>query len=107
MKIEREDDPAATVGTYRTGRLHITWDDLVQVIGFPPNGQPSADGKVWDEWVFRIDGKLFHIHDWKGSHLEDEYSTYGEHGIFRSLFGCRYYAEDDLGKEMKFTSRES
>ncbi|MDV6032756.1 MAG: hypothetical protein F9B45_22250 [Phycisphaera sp. RhM] len=80
-------------GSHRTGSIAVDWESITETLGFPPNGAASADGKVIDRWDFRCDECDCAIWDYKGSHLFDQYSTFGPARVFRHLFGDRYTHE--------------
>jgi hypothetical protein len=74
-------DPSNANGTSLVGHILSTYNKLVQLFGIP-NGSPSFDGKVKNEWVLEnSDGQVVTIYDWKLSenlsHYPDE--TYHWH----------------------------
>lgn len=56
-----------TMGTsYKEFLVDITYDQLVEAFGEPTFPEPSGDGKVQKEWVFKDRaGNVFTIYDWK------------------------------------------
>ena len=91
-KIEPwQDNP----GSHKTGELtRITAEEITAILGFEPNFGDDPT-KVVNSWLGRTtsrDGqhKLFAIWDWKGSHLVDRYSTWGDPEILVELFQGSY-----------------
>jgi len=66
-KIEdREQALDTTFGTSLKGYLNNTkYSDLIEVFGQPTFNQESGDGKVQFEWVFKFNGEIFTLYDWK------------------------------------------
>lgn len=65
-KIENP-SPKITIGTsYSSLLIDVKYDDLERLFGKPSFPEPSFDGKVQREWVFKdIDNNIFTIYDWK------------------------------------------
>lgn len=65
-KIENP-SPNTTTGTsYSSLLIDVKYDDLERVLGKPSFPEPSTDGKIQREWVFKdIDNNIFTIYDWK------------------------------------------
>mmetsp|Transcript_35778 Transcript_35778/g.84110 ORF Transcript_35778/g.84110 Transcript_35778/m.84110 type:complete len:130 (-) Transcript_35778:245-634(-) len=45
-------------------------------------------------WIFRVDGAVCGIWDWKGSQKVNAYSTFGPAVVFETLFGPKFAAGD-------------
>lgn len=91
--IECDDRPTVVPtdvhGLHRTGTLRdVDVEEISTVLGFPPNGGPSLDGKVKHEWMFQADGEPCGVWDYKGRFRE--YSTYGGQEVMTRLFGSKY-----------------
>ena len=53
-------------GTYNIGKLiDVNYTDIVAAFGEPSFPYESGDGKVQVEWVFKYDGKIYTLYDWK------------------------------------------
>lgn len=53
-------------GTYNIGKLiDVNYTDIVAAFGEPSFPYESGDGKVQVEWVFKFDGKIYTLYDWK------------------------------------------
>jgi hypothetical protein len=78
--------PVEFTGSYRTGQfVHITKEQLVKAIGFPPNATDDPD-KVVNSWSFTIDDKPCAVWDYKGSHMFNVWSFYDPHNVIHQLF---------------------
>ncbi|NCY21698.1 hypothetical protein EBX31_07060 [bacterium] len=82
-------------GSHKTGELrNITAEEITAILGFEPNF-PDDPAKVVNSWLGRItfsDGerKMFAIWDWKGSHLVNRYSTWGDRDVLNAMFHGHY-----------------
>lgn len=75
---------------YKTGQLNnITVDEIVSVLGFSSNVNDDPT-KVVNSWGATVDDVEIAIWDYKGSHQFGQFSTYGPHETFLSLFGSSY-----------------
>ena len=86
MKLERLDHPVG----HRTGTLFgVTAQQIFDALG---NMETVRDdeAKVAYSWAFLADGKECGIWDYYGSHERHNFSTYGPHDVFISLFGSNY-----------------
>lgn len=75
-----------------TGQIHTTRSHIIQILGFEPNVEDDAD-KVENSWGFQVDGVRCAIWDYKGSHHDDIWSTFGPKEIFLKLFPNNYFME--------------
>jgi len=79
-----------TESTHRTGQLRgVTVDYISKKLGFKPNVNDDED-KVVNSWGFLLDGKYCSIWDYKGSHHDGAFSTYGDVSV---IFGDKYHKE--------------
>ena len=83
MRIEPTD---FVDGSYRTGGLQcLTAADITLALGFAPSVEDDPD-KVIFFWAFEIDGEPAAIWDYKGSHLDREWSLYDPSGKAADYF---------------------
>ena len=91
-RIEPCDD---NPGTHKTGELrNITADEITAILGFEPNFSDDPD-KVVHSWLGRFtysDGerRTFAIWDYKGSHKDNKFSTWGDQELLNGLFHGHY-----------------
>lgn len=74
-KARKIDDALAITGTsMKTRLMGVTYDELVQALGEPSFPEPSLDGKIQVEWVYKIDepfdnptytDEVVTLYDWK------------------------------------------
>jgi len=84
---EEKPVPVNTGGDQRTGTLDgITAQQITDVLGFGPNIDDDPD-KVVNSWGFKYKGQRCGIWDYKGSHHDNAFSTFGPREIFVELFG--------------------
>ena len=82
--------PLNQSGSHRTGTLHgITKEQIIEVLGFGPNVDDDSY-KVVNSWGFKAMNMPFGIWDYKGSHKLNTWSCYGDHEVFKKLFGAYY-----------------
>jgi hypothetical protein len=63
---EKEEGRWITNGTHLQGHINVTYSQLVDALGYPLYGpEDSGDGKVQFEWVFKCNGEVFTLYDWK------------------------------------------
>jgi len=63
---DREQALESLHGTHLVGYLNnTTYADLIESFGQPIFNQVNADGKVQFEWVFKFNGDVFTLYDWK------------------------------------------
>ena len=78
-------------GCHRTGGIYgTTIREINGVLGLTPNIDDDPD-KVTASWGFEMDGHVCNIWDYKGSLAVNQVSTYGNHEVFRRLFGNKYF----------------
>jgi len=83
LGIERHDEYEPT---HRTGYLKGTsYAGVVQTLGFMPNVEDDVD-KVKYSWLFKVDGKVAAIWDYKGSASMGHWSVYDPHHVLGALF---------------------
>lgn len=77
-------------GKNKTGELTgITVAGINHILGFEPNVQDDPDS-VEHSWGFLVDGEHCGIWDYNGSSRWGIFSTYGNHEVFKELFGRAY-----------------
>lgn len=70
-KLNQEEALEAIGGSSLKGYLHnIKYSQLIRTIGQPTFEEESGDGKVQFEWVFKFNGEIFTIYDWKTYDIE-------------------------------------
>mmetsp|Transcript_60031 Transcript_60031/g.141613 ORF Transcript_60031/g.141613 Transcript_60031/m.141613 type:complete len:171 (+) Transcript_60031:99-611(+) len=81
-------------GLHRTGFLSgiESPDEVTRVLGVQPCA--GCPGKVVRAWIFRVDGVVCGIWDWKGSQKVNAYSTFGPAVVMETLFGPKFAAGD-------------
>jgi hypothetical protein len=68
MKVYRnsEINEIPFVQSWLVGTIeNITYNGLVNILGYPTYNEPSGDNKTQVEWTIEFEGNLFHIYDWK------------------------------------------
>jgi len=59
-------DGVNTNGSSRIGSLnHITYKDIIKRVGSPTINYDGAHDKVNVEWIFKVNGDIFTIYDYK------------------------------------------
>lgn len=82
--------PYPKAGGARTGGLiNITADEITRRLGFGPNVADDPS-KVVNSWGFTVDGKICGVWDYKGSHLLNQFSTFGPADKLKAVFGSHY-----------------
>jgi hypothetical protein len=96
-----------THGTSLKGYLPgVTYNELVEAFGEPLfKPEDSGDGKVNFEWVFKFEGEVFTIYDWK---VEEEYARFmlGKSGEESFHVGGKSYMgdfEDEVYRKLGYT----
>ena len=85
--------PCDNAGSHRKGSLvNITAQGISKILGFKPNVEDDPD-KVVNSWAFKAEGKKCAIWDYKGSHLDQMFSTYGDSSTLKKIFGSTYISE--------------
>ena len=70
-KLNQEEALEVIGGSSLKGYLHnIKYSQLIRTLGQPTFDQESGDGKVQFEWVFKFNGEIFTIYDWKTYDIE-------------------------------------
>ena len=107
-------DAPDTSGTHLLGHLSygITYDDLVDYLGFPSFGE-SGDGKVMNEWVVEFETEengvqLFTIYDWKVESSEWSKKNTGTLEQKDEWFGSRWHVggKEYAGDFIEFVEKE-
>lgn len=79
-------EPVEEYGQGRTGGLHnITAEGITARLGFPPN-QDDDPAKVVNSWGFTVDGVRCAVWDYRGSHLDGRFSTWGPREALAKVF---------------------
>lgn len=98
MKITNITPARKYFPSHRTGTLKdITVREIIALLGFKPNFEDDPY-KVENSWTANVTVKgskrkvQIAIWDYRGSHLWNEFSTYGPHEVLRAIFGDHYVA---------------
>jgi len=69
---DKEEASYMTSGTHLQDHLYgVTYAQLVKAFGQPLYGpEDSGDGKVQFEWIFKHNGEVFTLYDWKTYDME-------------------------------------
>lgn len=87
MKITADN---SSLGSYKTGELNgITAEEIDAILGFKSNIVDDPD-KVVNSWQFNIAGFKYAVWDYRGSHRDRRFSTYGDATVLRKLFGAAH-----------------
>jgi hypothetical protein len=82
--------PVSKAGDCRTGSLSkITKKEIVKILGFEPNVKDD-EFKVKYSWGFTVNGRRCGVWDYKGSHKDGLWSTYGPAQELAAVFGNRF-----------------
>lgn len=89
MKIE----PLNRTGDSRTGHLEgLTKGQIIKILGFKPNVQ-NDPSKVVNAWGFTVDDIRCAIWDYKGSHKDKYWSTFGPDIVLQAVFPQNYHKD--------------
>ena len=90
--------PSAVIGSSRQGTIqNITEQEIESIFGFPANVDDDSF-KVVNSWAVDVDDThTIHVWDYKGSHLDGQFSTDGSPAVLKQIFGDRYVADRGWG----------
>ena len=90
--------PSENIGSSRTGTIqNITEQEIESIFGFPANVDDDPY-KVVHSWAVDVDdAHTIHVWDYKGSHLDGQFSTHGNPAVLKQIFGDRYVGDSGWG----------